>query len=135
MALCGLIPFCFIAYATSPFVSFVHVHLPAYARYSKEILARFAKSPPTSTPIEITTISAIGKPRVSSMVLSDLRPANERFGLGNYVRDTTAANAKRKWYMYRAVGKFNIQQKVGNVREQQIWPDIATTISRRKGQQ
>jgi hypothetical protein len=30
-------------------------------------------------------------------------------GLVNYVRDTTAENASRKWFMYRAVGKFYVQ--------------------------
>lgn len=32
-------------------------------------------------------------------------------GLVNYVRDTAAENASRKWYMYRAVGRFYIQEK------------------------
>ncbi|EXU98730.1 hypothetical protein X797_008204, partial [Metarhizium robertsii] len=30
-------------------------------------------------------------------------------GLVNYVRDTAADNASRRWYMYRAVGAFYVQ--------------------------
>jgi hypothetical protein len=132
VALCGLVPFCFIAYVTTPFVTLVHIHLPDFARQSKEILHRFAKNPPANTRLELTTISIIGKPRVSLMTISDLKPTSKRFGLINYTRDTTAINAKRKWYMYRAVGQFNIPKRPGeDAKDAGIWDDIAATISRR----
>ncbi|KAL2271242.1 hypothetical protein VTJ83DRAFT_613 [Remersonia thermophila] len=75
VALCGIVPAVYVAWTTSPFVAAVHVYLPPYARWSRAILERFARSAPPNTRIDVTTMSLIGKPRVSSMVLSDLRPA------------------------------------------------------------
>ncbi|KAF4463352.1 hypothetical protein FALBO_9839 [Fusarium albosuccineum] len=111
VALCGIIPILFVAYTTSPFVTHIHVHLPPYARTSRAILERFVRAMPPSTPLTLTTMSAISKPRYSSLQAGDLSPARRRLGLINYVRDTTEENAKRRWYMFRAVGKFYVQDK------------------------
>ncbi|KAK2676476.1 hypothetical protein RAB80_008662 [Fusarium oxysporum f. sp. vasinfectum] len=91
VVLCGIIPVIFVTYITSPF--------------------RFIKNLPPTTPLTLTTMSAISKPRYSSMHAGDLSPVRRRLGLINYVRDTKEENAKRKWYMFRAVGKFYVQDK------------------------
>ncbi|VTT55577.1 unnamed protein product [Fusarium fujikuroi] len=111
VVLCGIIPVIFVTYITSPFVTHIHVHLPAYARTSRPILERFIKNLPPTTPLTLTTMSAISKPRYSSMHAGDLSPVRRRLGLINYVRDTKEENARRKWYMFRAVGKFYVQDK------------------------
>lgn len=59
----------------------------------------------------MTTMSAISKPRYSNLPAGDLIPTSRRFGLINYIRDTTKENENRKWYMFRAVGKFYVQPK------------------------
>ncbi|KAJ0126460.1 Uncharacterized protein HZ326_30435, partial [Fusarium oxysporum f. sp. albedinis] len=87
------------------------IHLPPYARTSRPILERFIKNLPPTTPLTLTTMSAISKPRYSSMHAGDLSPVRRRLGLINYVRDTKEENVKRKWYMFRAVGKFYVQDK------------------------
>ncbi|OIW24092.1 hypothetical protein CONLIGDRAFT_624444 [Coniochaeta ligniaria NRRL 30616] len=108
--LCGLIPLLTVAYTTSPFVTNIHIKLPVFARQSRVLLERWAKSGiPASTPLQITTMSFIGKPRVSSLTVGDLVPVRQRLGLVNYLRgDVEEENARRKWYMFRAVGKFNV---------------------------
>ncbi|KAF5251326.1 hypothetical protein FANTH_3618 [Fusarium anthophilum] len=111
VVLCGIIPVIFVTYITSPFVTHIHVHLPSYARTSRPILERFIKNLPPTTPLTLTTMSAISKPRYSSMHAGDLSPVRRRLGLINYVRDTKEENARRKWYMFRAVGKFYVQDK------------------------
>ncbi|KAJ9423120.1 thioredoxin-like protein [Fusarium oxysporum] len=111
VVLCGIIPVIFVTYITSPFVTHIHIHLPPYARTSRPILERFIKNLPPTTPLTLTTMSAISKPRYSSMHAGDLSPVRRRLGLINYVRDTKEENAKRKWYMFRAVGKFYVQDK------------------------
>ncbi|RTE78862.1 hypothetical protein BHE90_006636 [Fusarium euwallaceae] len=111
VVLCGIIPIFFVAYTTSPFVTHIHIHLPPYARASRAILERFVGALPPSTPLTLTTMSAISKPRYSSIQAGDLSPVRRRFGLVNYVRDTTEENAKRRWYMFRAVSKFYVQDK------------------------
>jgi hypothetical protein len=107
--LCGIVPIFFVGYITSPFVTHIYIHLPPYARTSRPILERFVKTLPPTTPLTLATMSAISKPRYSSVQAGDLSPVRRRFGLVNYVRDTTEENAQRKWYMFRAVGKFYVQ--------------------------
>ncbi|KAL9570077.1 hypothetical protein ACKAV7_005798 [Fusarium commune] len=94
---------------------FCFVVAPSYIKAEKpELLTageRFIKNLPPTTPLTLTTMSAISKPRYSSMHAGDLSPVRRRLGLINYVRDTKEENAKRKWYMFRAVGKFYVQDK------------------------
>ncbi|KAK4128658.1 hypothetical protein N657DRAFT_32704 [Parathielavia appendiculata] len=133
VALCGLIPAVYVAWSTGPFVAAIHMHLPPYARWSRAILERFARTAPLNTRLDITTMTLIGKPRVSSMTLGDLRPESRRFGMVNYVRDTTLANAQRKWWRFRAVGEFNVQpqQGSGGVKTGWVWNEVKEGIDRR----
>lgn len=111
VVLCGIIPILFVAYSTAPFVTHIHMHLPPYARASRPILERFISKLPSSTPLTLTTMSVIGKPRYSSLQAGELVPVRRRFGLVNFVRDTAAENATRKWYMFRAVRQFYVQER------------------------
>ncbi|KAK2595353.1 hypothetical protein QQS21_006953 [Conoideocrella luteorostrata] len=111
VALAGIIPILFIGYTTAPFVTHVHIHLPSVARTSRPVLERFIHAMPPSTLLTFTTMSVIAKPRYSSVTVGELFPARgKRFGLVNYMRDTEKENRTRKWYMYRAVGSFYVQE-------------------------
>ncbi|KAH7156557.1 hypothetical protein EDB81DRAFT_757004 [Dactylonectria macrodidyma] len=116
IALCGIIPFIVVTYITAPFVTHMYLHLPAHARASQSTLELFLRSMPLSTQLTFTTMSSIAKPRYSSLLAGELTPTSRRFGLVNLVRNTDADNAKRSWYMFRAVGKFYVQEK-GPVRK------------------
>jgi len=121
-----------VAYSASPFVTAIHLHVPPFARTSAEMLRRFAANAPPATRMDIVTQSLIGKPRVSTMTVDNLKPAKKRFGMVNYERDTAAANKERKWYHFRAIGNFNVQK--GNETKVQhgwVWPEIAKTIGKR----
>lgn len=111
VALCGIIPILFVTFVTSPFVTHIHIHLPDYARASRPILERYVKSLPPATRLTFTTMSSISKPRYSELQAGDLSAVRRRFGLVNYVRDTAAENARRSWYMFRAVGRFYVQER------------------------
>ncbi|KAG8413071.1 hypothetical protein J3459_015801 [Metarhizium acridum] len=91
------------------------MHLPAAARTSSAALGRFVDAMPPGTRLTLTTMSLIAKPRYSAVRTGDLRAAvpRGRMGLVNYVRDTAAENAGRRWYMYRAVGGFYVQEGGG----------------------
>ncbi|KAH6609429.1 hypothetical protein Trco_002775 [Trichoderma cornu-damae] len=114
VALCGLIPLVFVAYTTSPFVTHIYIHLPPAARTSRPVLERFVHGAlPPSTELTLTTMSAIAKPRYSTMQAGHLRPAERRFGIVNYVRDAEGAmaeNETRRWYNLRAMTKFGVQE-------------------------
>ncbi|KAI1187659.1 hypothetical protein F5B17DRAFT_398748 [Nemania serpens] len=123
-ALCAVAPLVFVAYITAPFVTFIHMRLPPFARQSEGMLRRYVRTPPPQMELVITTMSLIAKPRSSTVKLRDLRPASKRFGIVNMTRDTTAENAARKWYMYRAVGNFNVQRASGTSRAPWVWDEI-----------
>ncbi|KAK0391623.1 hypothetical protein NLU13_1123 [Sarocladium strictum] len=111
-ALCGIIPMVLIGYTSSPFVTHVHIHLPTAARASRQALERFVQAIPSSTPLTLTTMSFIGKPRYSKLQAGHLRPERSRLGLVNYVRDHVDQEAaSRKWYNLPAVNKFYIQDE------------------------
>lgn len=136
--MCGLIPLLTVAYTTAPFVTNIHIKLPVFARQSRVLLERWAKSGiPLSTPVQITTMSFIGKPRVSILTAADLVPTRQRFGLVNYLRgDVKEENARRKWYMFRAVGKFNVtpggEKKVNSGF---LWEELERQILEKRGLQ
>ncbi|KAH7018364.1 uncharacterized protein B0I36DRAFT_335833 [Microdochium trichocladiopsis] len=148
----AVIPLAFVAWATSPFVTFIHLRLPPYARQSEDMLRRFitaqlgsaaAKSPTRGisgrsavaggltgeTELEITTMSYIAKPRLSVVRLEELKPVRKRLGIVNYSRDTTAENARRKWYMFPAVASFSIQETSNTMpKVPWVWSKIAERI-------
>ncbi|KAL6789390.1 hypothetical protein J3E68DRAFT_414571 [Trichoderma sp. SZMC 28012] len=145
VALCGLIPLFFVAYTTSPFVSHIYIHLPPVARTSRPVLERFIHALPPSTELTLTTMSAIAKPRYSTMQVGHLRPAKRRFGIVNYVRDAEGAiaeNETRKWYNLRAMTKFGVQEagvdkkkpkgkKDKDLTEAWIWDAVKSKIEKR----
>ncbi|KAL2158031.1 hypothetical protein VTH06DRAFT_4841 [Thermothelomyces fergusii] len=143
VALCGLVPAAFVAWTTAPFVAAMHLHLPAYARWSPAILRRFARAAPPSTRLDVTTMSLIGKPRVSSMTLADLRPVparapRPRLGTVNYARDTARLDAARPWWRFRAVAHFSVQDDGAverRVRTGWVWADIRDGIEKRAADQ
>ncbi|KAI0531773.1 hypothetical protein GGR58DRAFT_492524 [Xylaria digitata] len=110
-ALCAIVPMIFVGYTTSPFVAWIHLRLPPFARHSRAMLGRYMQTLSPQTEVEVTTMSFIAKPRTSRVRLSELVPVNRRFGIVNLARDTAAENTTRKWYMFRAVGNFNVQKR------------------------
>ncbi|KAI1115701.1 hypothetical protein F5Y14DRAFT_409963 [Nemania sp. NC0429] len=123
-ALSAVVPLVFVAYITAPFVTFIHMRVPPFARQSEALLRRYVRTPPPQTELQITTMSFIAKPRTSTVKLRDLRPASRRFGIVNMTRDTAADNAARRWFMYRAVGNFNVQRGSGTSRVPWVWDAI-----------
>lgn len=105
------------------------MRLPPFARQSEEMLRRYVRNLPPQTELEITTMSFIAKPRMSTVKISDLVPVSRRYGIVNLARDTTAENAARKWYMFRAVGNFNVQSRSGVKKAPWVWDVIWKTIN------
>ncbi|KAI1802883.1 hypothetical protein F4811DRAFT_368225 [Daldinia bambusicola] len=129
--LSAIVPMVFVAYTTSPFVSFVHMRLPSVARQSEDMLRRFARAIPADAELDITTMSFIAKPRVSRVKVSELFPVSRRFGIVNLARDTAAENAARPWYRFRAVGQFNAQFNTAN-RAPWVWENIMAAIQKQR---
>ncbi|KAH7058842.1 hypothetical protein B0J12DRAFT_651717 [Macrophomina phaseolina] len=72
---------------TAPFVNSIYLHLPAYARSSRALLARFAANPPPDTLLDIRTIRLNGFWKTTGTTVSELRILpKRRLGLANVER-------------------------------------------------
>ncbi|KAK1757351.1 hypothetical protein QBC47DRAFT_399692 [Echria macrotheca] len=133
--LCGTIPLAFVAYSSAAFVSTMTLHLPPFARSSTEMLKRFVANVPPTTRLDIVTMSFIGKPRTTALRVGEMRAVDRRLGMVNFVRDTAGENATRRWWEFRAVGKFHVQtgrnEKV--LKNGWVWSEVAGVIRKRGG--
>jgi hypothetical protein len=121
----------FVAYISGPFVTYIHLRLPAYARHSRQMLMRYTKSLPNNAVLDITTMNFIGKPRVTRLQVSDIYPVKERFGFANYARDTEAINSKLPWYQPKPVRQFNVHSNTNKIMSGAVWENIKKRISKK----
>ncbi|KAF7856044.1 hypothetical protein EAF04_010000 [Stromatinia cepivora] len=126
--LSGAVPMIFVAYITSPFVNYIHLKLPNFVRNSRDLLMRYSKNTPKDAQVDITTMNFVGKPRVTRLGISELEAVKQRFGVGNFSRDTKKIDATRKWWMPKAVRLFGVHGGTGRVREGEAWENIAKKI-------
>ncbi|KAE8443534.1 hypothetical protein EG329_001774 [Mollisiaceae sp. DMI_Dod_QoI] len=130
--LSGIIPMLSVAYMTSPFVTYIHLRIPAFARNSREMLMRYSKNLPKDAELDITTMNFIGKPRVARVKVAELYPVKERFGLANYGRDTEKANEKRPFWMGKAVRIFGVHSTKSQVKESGVWENVKANIEKNR---
>ena len=120
-----------VAYLTSPFVANIHLRLPPFARFSREMVHRYTQALPKDAKLELTTMNFIGMPRITRINVAELHPAKERFGIVNYVRDTKYLNSKRAWWMGKALRQFAVHGGVKIKQGEGLWENIAKTIVKR----
>lgn len=121
-----------VAYMTSPFVTYIHLRVPAFARNSRDMLIRYSKNLPKDAELDITTMNFIGKPRVARVKASELHPVRERFGLGNYARDTGKINEKRPFWMGKANRLFGVHSTRSKVKEEGVWENVKASIEKNR---
>ena len=97
----GAVPMIFVTRTASPFVAFVHIRPPRWARRSRTDLMRFfsAGQIPPTTEVDLTTIKALGRPRVNRIPLGELWPVKARLGIQNFtwIRDSSTPT-RRPWW-------------------------------------
>ena len=119
-----------VAYMSGPFVTYIHLKLPAFARSTQDLIMRYSKNLPKDAEIDITTMNVIGKPRVTRIKISELRPVKERYGLGNYARNTENVDAKRPWWMGKAVRLFGVHGGRSEIMGGEVWKNIEGNIQK-----
>lgn len=68
------------------------------------------------------------------MTIGDLRVCKKRLGMVNYERDTELLDKTRKWWRFRAVREFNIQEgNEGKVKTGWVWKELAERIVQEAG--
>lgn len=101
----------FTAVATAPFVAYIHVWLPSYARRSQEALLDFARRPPADTGIELTKVGFSPLPRRRYAILSDLRmlpPKRFRYATMEHVSRAHQGKEVPGW-MRAHLGQFYVR--------------------------
>lgn len=89
----------FVAYTTSPFVTYVHIRLPNITLRSRDQLKKWVQRIPPSTEVDLTTMRFSGLPRVSRMPLSELRHSRARLGVANLVKvPSSLPQPSRPWW-------------------------------------
>ncbi|RHZ72911.1 hypothetical protein CDV55_103626 [Aspergillus turcosus] len=68
----GALPMLFVAYTSAPFVNFVHLALPVFARRSREQTVQYAKNLPPTATLYINTMKFTTIPRQTEVRLGDL---------------------------------------------------------------
>jgi len=127
---CGILPLLIVRRTTAPFITYVHLRLPAYARQSRSLLERYAKNLSRDAELDITTMTGLGRSRVQRMPVSTLAPvSNPRFlGIENFSRDTTSLNLKRRWWSGRAIPRFSTKGGSGKCKESWVWNLVVENI-------
>lgn len=119
----------FVAYTTRPFVNYVHLRLPHFARRSRDQLLRWAKKMPPSTEIDITTMRFYGTARVSRMRLADLRGKKARLGVANLVRINIDPDMKgRIWWRGETQNQFYVGNQKFKGKDTSIWMSVLEHI-------
>ncbi len=126
----GAMPMLFVAYTSAPYVSFIHLALPAFARKSRETAIHYAKDLPPTTLLILTTTRFNAIPRQTAVRLGDLMPDKSPF------RPVTFQNvnpAPRSWWMGRPTTQFFAADhsqpgRQSNAFYPELWPDIHKKI-------
>ncbi|KAI9651462.1 MAG: hypothetical protein M1829_002810 [Trizodia sp. TS-e1964] len=118
----GAIPILFVTYTTSPFVSYIHLRLPHYARRSHEMLLRYAKTLPAEAKLEMSTMRFTGQPRINAVKAHELLEESGRFGVANYRR---RANDEGSWGRAK---RFYVAANAGSARVSGVWEDVRRCI-------
>ena len=116
----------YVIYHASPFVAYIHIKLPIFARRSREQLLRWAQNIPSNTEIEMTTIKSYGSLRTTRMPISELRPIKARFGIQNLARvprsmDRTGIGSKRPWWAPKEQTLFFVGNERRKSVETAVW--------------
>ncbi|KAJ5675576.1 hypothetical protein N7462_008473 [Penicillium macrosclerotiorum] len=99
----GALPMLFVAYTCAPYVNFVHLALPAFARKSRENALHYARDLPPTSVLYLTTMRFNTIPRQTVVRLGDLVPDKHA------IRPVTFRNLKptpRPWWIGRAPTQF-----------------------------
>ena len=93
----------FVSYTAAPYVNFIHLALPAFARKSREAAVQYAKDLPPTAVLYLTSMRFNTIPRQTAVRLGDLVP------LTDPLRPVTFQNlnpSPQRWWQGRAPTQF-----------------------------
>ena len=112
----------YVMYCAAPFVAYVHIKLPIFARRSREHLMKWAQNIPPNTEVDLTTIKSYGSLRIARMPISELHPIKARFGIENLVRVPQFHSTKKKpWWAPKERKLFFVGNERRKTVETAVW--------------
>lgn len=94
---------------------------------------RWSKNIAPTTEIDLTTMRLYGLPRVTRVLLADLRERDRSLlSVANLIRIPTRCSvpAKRPWWMGREMTQFHVSKEQLKSKEPAIWPMVLESIRR-----
>lgn len=122
-----------VMYTTAPFVAYVHLKIPRFARRSKEGLLRWASRIPGDTELDLTTMRAYGKLRVSRLLVKDLTHIRSGTSIANFSRVLPASldvRTNRRWWMLKPMREFYVGPERRTGRDISVWQEVMKRIPR-----
>lgn len=132
----GALPMLFVSYTAAPYVNFIHLALPAFARKSREAAVQYAKDLPPTAVLYLTNMRFNTIPRQTAVRIGDLIPVKDT------VRPVTFENLKptpQRWWQGKAPTKFYADAKSKPGRQTsaffpELWNGIYQQIQKAKPQ-
>lgn len=127
----GAVPMIVVAYVAAPYVNFVHLALPAFARKSRENAIHYAKDLPPTATLYLTTMRFNTIPRQTAVRLGDLVAENDP------TRPVSFKNlrpAPRPWWAGRPLTQYLTEHQSRPTGKQstafypELWPAIYQRI-------
>lgn len=104
----GAVPMLFVSYTAAPFVNFVHLALPVFARRSRDQTLQYAKSLPPTATLYINTMKFTTIPRHTEVRVGDLI-ADKSLSRPVSFRNTNPASLP--WWKGKTLRQFYAAQK------------------------
>lgn len=124
----------FVSYTAAPYVNFVHLALPAFARKSREAAAQYAKELPPTAVLYLTSMRFNTIPRQTTVRIGDLVPTKD------LLRPVTFRNLNpmpARWWQGKTPTQFytDAQSKPGRQTSAfypELWNDVYQHIQKAK---
>ena len=128
----GALPLLFVSYTSAPYVNFIHLALPFFARRSREQAIQYAKNLPPTATLYINTMKFTTIPRQTEARFKDLVADKAT------IRPVSFRNqepAPRRWWQWRTQQHFYTGEKSKPGRESptfypELWEYVYQQIRR-----
>lgn len=133
MVVGGAMPMLFVAYTSAPYVNFVHLALPAFARRSREAALHYAKDLPPTATLYLNTMRFNTIPRTIPVRVGDLAADKHAFRPVSFVNTNPTP---RPWWMGKHPTQFYTSDRSQPGRQSlafypEVWPGIYQRIQGR----
>lgn len=126
----GAVPMLVMMFTTAPFVAYVHLALPIWARASQPRLMRYVQNLPSTATLDVTSVRWIW-PRVTRLHASELYVHRSKIGAMTIRRNVPEiVSAARQWWQWRPLTRFYVSGKGGKTSEPGVWEQVIDCIVR-----